>query len=67
MAEERLWAGWGNSGEESRLRRGGLRRVRAWTSFSKARGTSGNDAGRWTGLIRSVTARAWRIAAAEFR
>jgi hypothetical protein len=49
-AEERLRAGQANSGEESRPRRGGLRRVRAWTSFSKARGTSGNDAGAldWT-------------------
>jgi hypothetical protein len=50
MAEERLWSGRGNSGDESRLRRGGLRRARAWTSFSRARGTSGIEAGAldWT-------------------
>jgi hypothetical protein len=49
-AEERLRAGRGNSGEESRPRRGGLRRARAWTSFSRARGTSGTDEGvlDWT-------------------
>jgi hypothetical protein len=42
--EERLRAGQGNSGEESRPRRGGLRHARAWTSFNRARGTSGTDA-----------------------
>jgi hypothetical protein len=49
-AAERLRTGRGNSGEESRPRRGGLRRARAWTSFSRARGTSGTDAGAldWT-------------------
>jgi hypothetical protein len=51
-AEERLRAGRGNSVEESRPRIGGLRRARAWTSFSRARGTSGTDAGAldWTNL-----------------
>jgi hypothetical protein len=43
--EERLWAGQGNSDEGSRPRRGGLRRARAWTSFSRVRGTSGTDTG----------------------
>jgi hypothetical protein len=43
--EKRLRAGWGNSGEGFRSRGGGLRRARAWDSFSRARRTSGNDAG----------------------
>jgi hypothetical protein len=45
MAEERLRAGRGNSGEEFRPRGGGLRRARAWTGFSRARGTPRTDAG----------------------
>jgi hypothetical protein len=44
-AEERLRAGRGNSGEESRPRRGGSGRARAWTNFDRVRGTSGTDAG----------------------
>jgi hypothetical protein len=43
--EERLRAGRGNSSEESRPRRGGPRRARAWTGFSRVRGTSGTDEG----------------------
>jgi hypothetical protein len=50
MVEGELRAGRGRSGEEFRSRGGGLRRARAWSSFSGARGTSGTDAGAlyWT-------------------
>jgi hypothetical protein len=49
----RKGSGRGNFGEESRPRRRGLGRVRAWTSFSRARGTSGTDAGalHWTNSV----------------
>jgi hypothetical protein len=43
--EERLQAGQGNSGEGFRPRGGGLRRARAWDSFSRARGSPRIDAG----------------------
>jgi uncharacterized protein (UPF0128 family) len=45
MAKVELQVGQGCSGEEFRLRGGGLRRARAWTSFSRARGISGTDVG----------------------
>jgi hypothetical protein len=44
MAKGELWAGRGSSGEEFWPRGGGLRRARAWTNFSRARGTPGTDA-----------------------
>jgi hypothetical protein len=44
-AGERLQAGQDNSGEEFRPRGEGLRRAKAWDSFSRARGTSGTDEG----------------------
>jgi hypothetical protein len=44
-AEERLRAGWGNSDEGFGYGEGGLRRARAWTGFSRARGTPRIDAG----------------------
>jgi hypothetical protein len=40
-----LRAGRGCFDEELWTRGGGLRRARAWTSFSRARGTPGTDAG----------------------
>jgi hypothetical protein len=45
MAEERLRSGQGCSGEEFRPQGEGLRHARAWTNFSRARGTPGTDAG----------------------
>jgi hypothetical protein len=39
MAKRGLRAGRGNSGEGFRPRGGGLRRAKAWTNFSRARGT----------------------------
>ena len=45
MAKVELQVGQGCSDEEFRLRGGGLRRARAWTSFSRARGTLGTDTG----------------------
>jgi hypothetical protein len=51
MADRGLRAGRGNSGEGFRPRGGGLRRAKAWTNFSRARGTLGVDAGHWTGPI----------------
>jgi hypothetical protein len=35
----------GNSDEESRPRRGGLGRAKAWTSYGRVRGTSRTEAG----------------------
>jgi hypothetical protein len=57
----------GNSGEESRPGRGGLGRAKAWTSYGRVRGTSRTKAGHRAGLIRPVTVRARRTAAAELR
>jgi hypothetical protein len=45
MAEGGLWAGRGNSGEGFWPWGGGLRRAKAWTNFSRARGTLGAGAG----------------------
>jgi hypothetical protein len=45
MAKGELRAGQGCSGKEFRSRGGGLRHARAWTSFNRARGTPGTDAG----------------------
>jgi hypothetical protein len=45
MAEEKLRTGRGNSGEGFRPRGEGLRHAKAWDSFSRARGTTGTDAG----------------------
>jgi hypothetical protein len=44
MAEGGLRAGRGNSGEGFRPRGGGLRHAKAWTNFSRARGTPGDGA-----------------------
>jgi hypothetical protein len=44
MARGEVWAVRGCSGEEFQPWGGGLRRARAWTIFSSARGTSGTDA-----------------------
>jgi hypothetical protein len=43
--EERLWVGRGNSSEEFQPWGGGLRHARAWTGFSRARGTPETNAG----------------------
>jgi hypothetical protein len=45
MAEKKLRAGRGNSGEESRPGRGDLGRTKAWTNYDRVRGTSGTNAG----------------------
>jgi hypothetical protein len=45
MAKGELRAGRGCSGEEFWPQEGGLRHARAWTSFSRARGTPGTDVG----------------------
>jgi hypothetical protein len=44
MAEGELRAGRGNSDEESRPVRGDLWRAKAWTSYSRVRGTSQTNA-----------------------
>jgi hypothetical protein len=43
-AERRSRAGRSNSGEAFRPRGGGLRRAKAWASFSRGRGTLGTNA-----------------------
>jgi hypothetical protein len=43
--EEKLRVGRGNSGEESRPRKGDLGRAMAWTNFGRVRGTLGTNAG----------------------
>jgi hypothetical protein len=45
IAEGELRASRGCSGEEFRPQGGGLRRARAWTNFSRARGMPGTDEG----------------------
>jgi hypothetical protein len=52
MAEGGLRAGRGNSGEGFRPRGGDLRRAKAWTNFSRVRGTPGAGAGAldWANL-----------------
>jgi hypothetical protein len=45
MAEGGLRAGRGNSSVGFRPRGGGLRRAKAWTNFSRSRGTQGVGAG----------------------
>jgi hypothetical protein len=53
MAEGGLRVGRGNSDEGFRPRGGGLRRAKAWTNFSRARGTPGAGAGAldWANLV----------------
>jgi hypothetical protein len=46
MVKGELRAGRGCSSEEFRPLGGGLRRARAWTRFSRARGTPGTDVGK---------------------
>jgi hypothetical protein len=67
MMKGELRAGRGHSSEDIRPRGGGLRRARAWPSFSRVRGSSGTDTRYWTELIRPVTARARRTATTELR
>jgi hypothetical protein len=45
MVEEKLQAGRGNSGEESRPRRGDLGHAKAGTSYNRMRGTSRTNIG----------------------
>jgi hypothetical protein len=66
-AGKKLRAGRGNSGEGFWPQGEGLRRAKAWDTFSRGRGTSGTNTGHWGGLIWPVTARARWITTAELR